>query len=88
MIKPAVSEPQHFDPDAILPQPAAQAGSVVRSRCRAARIGDIADFAECLVISDDSCQHRLVFNTYRYCVHPQREVIIAQTLAGGLPPGR
>ena len=88
MIKAAVSERDYFEPDATVPQPAAQAGPVARSRCRAARIGDIADFAECLVISDDSCQHRLVFNTYRYCVHPQREIIMLRTLTGGLPPGK
>jgi hypothetical protein len=70
------------------PQSASGAGPVIRDDCRAARIGEVAEFAECQVKTDASCPHRLVFNAYLYCVHPQREAIIARTLAREGPPGK
>jgi hypothetical protein len=40
------------------------------------------------VKTDASCPHRFTFNAYRYCVHPEREAIIARTLAEEGPPGK
>jgi hypothetical protein len=64
-----------------LPQPASKARAKIRSDCRAARIGEVTEFAECLVNTAASCPHRFAFNAYLYCVHPKRETIIARTLA-------
>ena len=69
------------------PQPASQPGPAILDDCRAARIADVTDFAECLVKTRPSCPNRLTFSAFRYCVHPQREAIIARTLAAELPPG-
>jgi hypothetical protein len=63
------------------PQPASEAGPGIPDRCRAARIDDVAQFANCLVETITDCPHRFAFSAFRYCVHPQREVIIARTLA-------
>jgi hypothetical protein len=68
------------------PQPASEPGPLIRDDCRAARIGEVTEFAECQGKTDASCPHRLVFNAYLYCVHPQREAIIARTLAPEGPP--
>ena len=69
------------------PSPSAfQAGSPLRDDCRAARIDEITEFAECLGKADQSCPHRMTFSTYLYCLHPQREAIIARTLARQKPP--
>ena len=73
-----------FDQAPVLPQPASQAGPPILPDCRAARIADITDFAECLVKTRPDCPHRLAFSAFRYCVNPQREAIIARTLAGSL----
>jgi len=72
---------EQFDEGPALPRPASETGPVIRKDCRAARIGEVTEFAECLVKTDASCPHRLTFIGYRYCVHPQREAIIARTLA-------
>jgi hypothetical protein len=77
---------QHFDQGPALPEPASQAGPAILDRCRAARIDDVTDFAACLVETGTACTHRLAFNAFRYCVHPQREAIIARTLAAEPPP--
>lgn len=77
---------EQFDQGPAPPQPSSQAGPVILDRCRAARVGDVTDFAECLVKTSPSCPHRLAFNAFRYCVHPQREKIIARTLAAEPPP--
>jgi hypothetical protein len=77
-----------FDQGPGLPQPASQAGAAIRDDCRAARIGEVTDFAECLVKTDASCTHRFAFNAFRYCAHPQREAIIARTLAHEGPPDK
>ena len=71
-----------------LPHPAPQAGPEIFDDCHAARIADITDFAECLVETHPDCPHRLAFRAFRYCVNPQREAIIARTLAAELPPGQ
>jgi hypothetical protein len=68
-----------FDQDPALPQPASQAGPAILDDCRAARIAEVTDFAQCLVETRPSCRHRLAFSAFRYCVHPQREAIIART---------
>jgi hypothetical protein len=64
-----------------LPQPACQAESAILSDCRAARIGEVTAFAQCLVEGDASCPHRFVISAFYYCVHPQREAIIGRTVA-------
>jgi hypothetical protein len=69
-------------------QPASQAGPAIRNDCRAARIGEVIEFAECQVKTGASCPHRLTFSVHRYCVHPQREAIIARTLADERPLGQ
>jgi len=69
------------------PQPASQAGPEILNDCRAARIDEVTHFAQCLVKTRPSCRHRLTFSTFRYCIHPHREAIIARTLAADLPPG-
>jgi hypothetical protein len=74
------------DQDPALPQPASQAAPQIPDDCRAERIGDVADFASCLVETPAPCPHRFSFSDFRYCVHTQREVIIASTLAAELPP--
>lgn len=83
-----MSADEKSDQGRTLPQPASQAGPVILDRCRAARIGDITDFAECLVKARGSCQHGFSFGNRNYCEHPQREVIIARTLAAQGPSGQ
>jgi hypothetical protein len=63
------------------PHPASPAGPPVLPDCRAARIGDATDFANCLVEAAESCPHGFVSGSFHYCVHPHREAIIARTLA-------
>jgi hypothetical protein len=77
---------EQFDQGAAPAQPASQAGAAILDRCRAARIDDVTEFAACLVETGVVCTHRLAFNTFRYCVHPLREAIIARTLAAEPPP--
>jgi len=79
---------EQSDQGPALPQPASQAGLAIADDCRAARIGEVIDFAECQVKTDASCPHRFAFNSFRYCVHPDREAIIARTLAAERPPGK
>ena len=62
-------------------------GLVLREECRAARIGEVTQFAECQAKPEAFCEYRLSFINYRYCVHPLREAIIARTLAEKGPPG-
>jgi hypothetical protein len=69
-----------------VPQPASQEGPVIAGDCRAARIGDVADFAQCLMEDRADCPQRFVAHRFYYCVHPQREKIIARTQAVRLPP--
>jgi hypothetical protein len=76
-----MSHGEQSDPGPALPQPASQAGPAILNDCRAARIGDATEFAQCLVKARPSCPHRLTFSAFRYCVHPQREAIIARTLS-------
>jgi len=76
-----VSPDEHSDQGPGLPPPASQPGPAILDDCRAARIADVTDFAECLVKTRPSCAHRLALSVFRYCVHPQREAIIARTLA-------
>jgi hypothetical protein len=71
----------YFDQGPGLQQSASEAGAVIRNDCRAARIGEVTDFAECRAETDTSCPHRFAFNAFRYCAHPQREAIIAHTPA-------
>ena len=70
-----------FDQGPQLPQPASQAGPGILDNCRAARIADVTDFAQCLVETRPSCPHGFVSGSFHYCVHPHREAIIARTLA-------
>ncbi len=83
----AMSEDQQLGQGPPLPQPASEAGAVIRHDCRAARIGEVTEFAECQAKSDASCPHRFAFNAYLYCIHPQREAIIARTLAREMTSG-
>jgi hypothetical protein len=79
---------EQFDQGPALPQPASQAGPAITDVCRAARIGDATDFAQCLGNTADSCPHGFVVSSFYYCVHPQREAIIARTLAAERSPGK
>ena len=79
---------EQFDKGRAPPQPGSETGSAICDDCRAARIGEVTEFAECLVKTDASCPHRFAFNAYRYCGHPKREAIIARTLAQEGPPGK
>ncbi len=65
---------------------ASQLGPILPGECRAARIGDATEFAECLVKTNRPCHHRFSFNDYHYCVSPERETIIARTLAAAAEP--
>jgi len=60
---------------------------VILPDCRATRIGDVTAFANCLVEPSAPCPHGFVSGSFHYCVHPQREAIIARTLAAELPTG-
>jgi hypothetical protein len=82
-----MSADEQFDQGPALPQPASQAGVAIPPHCRAARIGDATDFANCLVETREPCPHGFVSGSFHYCVHPQREAIIARTLAAESPPG-
>ena len=79
---------EQFDEGPALPQPASQPGPAILNACRAARIDDVTDFAQCLVEAGASCPHGFVASTFHYCVHPQREAIIGRTLAAEEPPGK
>jgi hypothetical protein len=79
---------EHSDQEPRRLQSASEAAAVIRNDCRAARIGEVTDFAECLVKTDASCPHRFAFNAFRYCAHPQREAIIARTPAHQGPLGK
>jgi hypothetical protein len=69
-------------------QAACAAEPAICDDCRAARIEEVTQFAECLVTTSTSCPHRMTFNAYLYCVHPQRDAIIARTLANEGPAGK
>jgi hypothetical protein len=62
-------------------QAASAAEPAISDDCRAARIEEVTQFAECRMTTSASCPYRMTFNAYLYCVHPQREAIIARTLA-------
>jgi hypothetical protein len=51
------------------------------------RIDEVADFANCLVKPAEPCPHGFVSGSFHYCMHPDREAIIARTLAAEPPPG-
>ncbi len=68
------------------PQPAFGQELAILDDCRAVRLGEITEFAECLVQTRPSCAHRLVFSRFHYCLHPRREEIIARTLSAGPAP--
>jgi hypothetical protein len=78
---------EQSDHGTALPKPASQAGPAIPDNCRAARIGDATDFANCLVQAAESCPHGFASGSFHYCVHPQRETIIARTLAAESPSG-
>jgi hypothetical protein len=82
-----MSHGEQSDQSPAPPQPAFQEGPEILDDCRAARIPDVTDFAECLVKTLPSCPNRLTFSAFRYCVHPHREAIITRTLAADLSPG-
>ena len=71
-----------------LPQHPSQAGPPIPDRCRAARIGEVTHFAQCLVKGRVPCPHRFSFGIHHYCEHPDREAIIARTLATEGPLGK
>jgi hypothetical protein len=83
-----MSEDEQFRQGSALPRRASHAGPAIRDRCRAARIGDVPDFAECLVKARGPCKHGFSFGNRNYCAHPQRELIIARTLTAEGPPGQ
>jgi hypothetical protein len=68
--------------------PLLQAGQAIADHCRAARIGEVTEFAQCLVEDCAGCPERFVVSRFLYCVHPRREAIIARTLAAEKPPGK
>ncbi|MCX6927839.1 MAG: hypothetical protein NT154_32215 [Verrucomicrobia bacterium] len=74
-----MSADEQFDQVPALPEAASQVGSAIADNCRAARIEEVTDFAQCQGNVDESCPHRFVVGTFYYCVHPQREAIIART---------
>lgn len=76
---------EQFDQGSAPPQPASQAGPAILAQCRAARIGDVTEFAQCLVQARSSCPHGFLSGNYNYCIHPRREEIIALTLAAEGP---
>ena len=76
---------EKLDQGSAPPQPASQAGPAILARCRAARIGDVTEFAQCLVQAQDSCPHGFSSGSYNYCIHPRCEEIIARTLAAEGP---
>ena len=79
-IATVMPEDEQFGQGPALAQPAAQAGPAFRDDCRAARIGEVTHFAQRLVEDRAACPHRFAFNAYLYCVHLEREAIIARTL--------
>jgi hypothetical protein len=83
-----VANDENFDEGPAQPQPASQEGPAFLDRCRAARIGDVTHFAECLVEARESCQYGFSFGNRNYCEHPRREAIIARTLDAEGPSGR
>lgn len=83
IIIPQMPEDGQFGQGSALPRPASHAGPAIRDRCRAARIGEVTEFAQCLVEARGSCEHGFSFGNNNYCAHPQREVIIARTLNEG-----
>jgi hypothetical protein len=76
---------EQFDQGSAPTQPASQAGPAILAGCRAARIGDVTEFAQCLVQARDSCPHGFSSGSFNYCIHPLREEIIARTLAAEGP---
>ena len=76
---------EQFDQGSAPPQPASQAEPAIQDQCRAARIGDVTEFAQCLVQARDSCLHGFSSGSYNYCIHPRREAIIERTLAAEGP---
>jgi hypothetical protein len=82
-----MSQSAQFDEGPAPSQPVSQAGSPIRDDCRAAPIGEVTAFAECLTKTGAACPHRMAFNAWLYCLHPQRELIIARTLAREEPRG-
>jgi hypothetical protein len=82
-ITPVMPENVQSENEPAPPQPAALAGPVMLNACRAARIGEVTDFAQCLVEAASACPHRFVVSSFYYCVHPQREAIIGRTLSAG-----
>ncbi len=70
----------HFDHNPQPPQPPSHQAPAILDDCRAVRISDVTDFAQCLVTTRPTCDNRLTCGTFRYCVHPRREEIIARTL--------
>ncbi|MGO8925672.1 MAG: hypothetical protein ACLQU3_02075 [Limisphaerales bacterium] len=79
---------EQSDQTPTFPQPASPTRLVIRNDCRAARIGEVTEFAECLVKTVAACPHRFTFDSFLYCVHPEREAIIARTLAQQGTPGK
>ena len=79
---------EQLDQGLALTQPASQAGPAIPDRCRATRVGDLTDLAECLAKTNAFCRYRLAFTAFFYCVHPRREAIIARTLAAEGPPAK
>jgi hypothetical protein len=71
-------EPSFGTPEAGQPHPPPAIGS----HCRAARIGGVRDFADCLANPEIPCAYRFTSSSFHFCEHPLREVIIARTLAG------
>ena len=76
-----MSEDEPFGQEPAQAQPAPQATPAFPDRCRATRIGEVTEFAQCLVQPWPLCEHGFSFGSTYYCEHPQREAIIARTLA-------
>jgi hypothetical protein len=76
-----MSEEQPFNEEPAQRQLACVESPAIPDGCRAARIGLITEFAQCLAEPRPSCACHFVFGACDYCEHPQREAIIARTVA-------
>jgi len=55
------------------------------AHCRARAMGEITDFAECLIHETTHCTHGILFGESRFCQHPQHKEIVAQTSRAKCP---
>jgi len=61
-------------------------GLAIAEKCQARSMGDITQFAECLVSSYQGCGYALSFGGACLCRHPLHEEIVRRTLRRQLTP--